>query len=377
MRRTHLETLAEFDSYVAENGSLDECIVQGLDLRQRTSRLLDVSVEQTVFLGCKVHETATYRLLTGGAVLFPDLGEGRPYHPTRSGLYDLDELMAGFEADQPGSFEASVDVAIYRHFQRYRHAVLPPLLEELAQRIHDHAIDDALAELLAEPDHGKVVGVMGGHAMRRGTPEFERVARIAWELGRLGYFVATGGGPGAMEAANLGAWMSSYSFSKLEEALQLLAPEPDYRTHEYLLAGYRVRHSFPEGASSLAVPTWFYGHEPSNQFARHIAKYFSNSLREDGLLAIARHGVIYAPGSAGTVQEVFMDAAQNHYGTFEVVSPMVFLGTQEWTERRPVMPLLKSLAGQRQYASRIAVLDDVDAVVQFVRAHPPVPYEWR
>ena len=35
-----------------------------------------------------------------------------------------------------------------------------------------------------------------------------------------------------------------------------------------------------------------------------MAKYFSNSLREDGLLAIATHGVVYAPGSAGTTQDV-------------------------------------------------------------------------
>ncbi len=376
MRRTHLETLDEFRRYLQDNRALDGCILQGLDLSQHTSQLLDVSVKDTVFLGCTLHDGVTYRLLAAGAVLFPDLGQGRPYHPTRSSLYDLDELMTGFDAAKPGSFEACLDFAIYRHFQRYRHEVLPPLLEELAQRIHDHAIDDALGELLAEPDHGRVVGVMGGHAMKRGTAEYERVARIAWELCRRGYFIATGGGPGAMEAANLGAWMGGYSAQELERALQLLSVEPDYRMHEYLLAGYRVREAFPEGSSSLAVPTWFYGHEPSNQFALHIAKYFSNSLREDGLLAIARHGVIYAPGSAGTVQEVFMDAAQNHYGTFQVVSPMVFLGTEEWTERRPVLPLLKSLAGERQYASRIAVLDDVDAVVEFIQSHPPVPYEW-
>ena len=51
---------------------------------------------------------------------------------------------------------------------------------------------------------------------------------------------------------------------------------------------------------SLAVPTWFYGHEPSNLFASHIAKYFSNSIREDTLLAVALYGIVFAPGSAGT-----------------------------------------------------------------------------
>jgi hypothetical protein len=77
------------------------------------------------------------------------------------------------------------------------------------------------------------------------------------------------------------------------------------------------------GASSVGIPTWFYGHEPINVFPTHHAKYFSNSVREEGLLAIAKHGVIYAPGSAGTIQEIFQDAAQNHYGTYTEVSPMV------------------------------------------------------
>ena len=75
----------------------------------------------------------------------------------------------------------------------------------------------------------------------------------------------------------------------------------------YFEAAYDARAAYPDGQPNLALPTWFYGHEPTNLFSSYIAKYFANSLREDGLLAIARHGVIYAPGSAGTVQEVFMD----------------------------------------------------------------------
>jgi predicted Rossmann-fold nucleotide-binding protein len=60
-------------------------------------------------------------------------------------------------------------------------------------------------------------------------------------------------------------------------------------------------------------------------FATHIAKYFANSVREEGLLAIAKGGVIFTPGSAGTMQEIFQDLAQNHYQSFGVSSPMVFM----------------------------------------------------
>ncbi len=80
---------------------------------------------------------------------------------------------------------------------------------------------------------------------------------------------------------------------------------------------------------SLALPTWYYGHEAFTPFATHIGKYFQNSLREDGLVTFCTGGVVYTPGAAGTVQEVFQDAAKNSYqsagGRFR---PMVFLGSQ-------------------------------------------------
>jgi hypothetical protein len=65
--------------------------------------------------------------------------------------------------------------------------------------------------------------------------------------------------------------------------------------------------AFPLGAAvkrpgeSLAVPTWYYGQEPTTPFATKIGKYFQNSLREDGLITIAAHGIIFAQGKAGTL----------------------------------------------------------------------------
>jgi predicted Rossmann-fold nucleotide-binding protein len=69
--------------------------------------------------------------------------------------------------------------------------------------VHDHAIDDALDEQLGLPD--AVVGVMGGHALRRSENAYRRTAELGRRLARAGRMVMTGGGPGAMEAANLGA----------------------------------------------------------------------------------------------------------------------------------------------------------------------------
>ena len=89
------------------------------------------------------------------------------------------------------------------------------------------------------------------------------------------------------------------------------------------------------------------------------------------LLAIAKGGVIYSPGSAGTMQEVFQDAAQNHYRTFGYESPMVFLDSEYWCERFPIYPLLQELMRSGGYRNLLLSLADkpsdaVSAIMRFV-----------
>jgi predicted Rossmann-fold nucleotide-binding protein len=280
--------------------------------------------------------------------------------------------MAGYERGNRSSLRATTDGQIYDYFQRRRQRGRDaPVMDALAFRIHDHAIDDALHGLLYPDDapNRQVVGVMGGHQMARTDPRYRQVADVAWTLAQDDVLVATGGGPGAMEAANLGAYLSRHDRAALDDAIDRLAAAPNYEDAAYLDRALDVRDRYPDGHESLAVPTWFYGHEPTNLFARHVAKYFANSIREDGLLAIANQGVVYAPGSAGTIQEVFMDAAQNHYETFGAASPMVFLDTTYWTETKPVYPLLKTLAADAEYGTVLACHDEADAVVDFIRHH--------
>ncbi len=113
------------------------------------------------------------------------------------------------------------------------------------------------------------------------------------------------------------------------------------------------------------------GHEPSNLFSVHIAKYFSNSLREEGLLAIAHYGVIFGPGSAGTTQEVFQDATQNHYNTFGLVSPMVFLGVSHFGEKTGIYDCLGRQSAGRLYGEMTCLVEEEEEVLEFIRNHPP------
>ena len=165
--------------------------------------------------------------------------------------------------------------------------------------------------------------------MKRSDEAYLAAAQISRELTRRGYLMVSGGGPGAMEATHVGAWFADRTDSELEEAVRELSAAPSYKDKQWLACAFQVREKFPLAPDSnyvsLGIPTWLYGHEPPTPFATHIAKYFANSVREDGLVTIAASGLIFAPGSAGTIQEIFQDATQNHYATTGVSSPMVFL----------------------------------------------------
>lgn len=364
-----VDDLIEFQNLINGKERFQNVTFQNLDLSLENINWQNFKICSTTFLGCKLKKEDELMLLHNGAMILPDYNE-HPYNPYRNKLYTWQEL------EEMASNQKSVDYNIYTHF--YETRFNPSINESLWQRIHDHSIDNALRNLLI-PDangdyHKKIVGFMGGHGTLRTDVFYQKTAYTAKAVTEKGYFVASGGGPGIMEATNLGAYFAGRPIKELGEAIEILSMAPHYTEDLYMEKAREVLERFPGGSESLAIPTWFYGHEPSNLFASHIAKYFSNSIREDTLLAICLYGIIYAPGSAGTTQEIFMDAAQNHYGTFGYLSPMVFLGKERYEMETMIFPTLKQLARDKAYKKLLYLTDDPEKAVEFIEDHPPIKY---
>lgn len=358
-RTLEVESLDSFDRLVAAGArTMQGWHAQSLDLRGRTAQLEAMNPQGGIFLGCTFDDGVEETLRGRGALIFPKL-EAVPFNPYRAGLYTPQELYAGIADSR---YEDTPDARVYqwsiRPGQRHR------LDSTLAAALHDHSIGDALDKLTrSDLCTGRtMVGVMGGHAARRGSAVFEEAAQLGRLLARDGRVVATGGGPGTMEAANLGAYLSEAPERDFRHALDDLTAVPGFlpSVSAWARSAAAVVERHPEGTPSLGVPTWFYGHEPPNFFATHIAKYFANAIREAILLELCNGGIVFLPGSGGTVQEIFQDACENYYGTPDTIMPMVLVGQEHWLRRYPAWPLLQSLAAGRQMESRIFLVDTVE-----------------
>ncbi len=339
--------------------------IVGLDLVLVGQKRLDWSqarLDHTMLLGCTVAAGATDQLVALGVGVFPE-PSGLPFEVYRAGLYSYDELTAVSGADG----NVTLDERIAAWFA----SSSPSVHDAVIRAVHDATVDAAVARFV---EGRRVVGVMGGHALDRHDPFYRTAAQLGRALTRAGFWVATGGGPGVMEAANLGAWMAPFADDALDDELGMLTSSPRWIDDP---TGYRqcaldVRSRRPGGGESLGVPTWVYVDEPTSAFATHIAKYFTNSIREDGLLAIARSGVVYAPGGAGTEQEIFTDTAQNSLTLYKVRSPMIFFGREFFErERAEILTAVRRQSEAFGWSDLVAVADDPDEVVEFIDRHDP------
>ena len=292
-----------------------------------------------------------------------------PFDVSRKSLYHPAELYEGFCPDDESSYSQCFDSIIYQRYTSMGQHT-NNVNELLARTLHDHSIHTALARFFKTYDHRRCVGVMGGHALLRTDKAYRDIALLSQRLTQEGFIMLSGGGPGAMEATHLGAWMAGFSRQEMDDAFETMMPAPSFKDAGWLRTAFSVVEKYPQQEYvSLGIPTWRYGHEPSTPFATHVAKFFENSIREDNILTLAFGGIIYTPGSAGTLQEIFQEAVQNHYLTYGFASPMIFLGKHFWTEEIPVYPLIEHLMETGKYRNLLITLtDDIDEAVATLQA---------
>lgn len=379
-------------------------VFQGQRLEALSDQISTRPLAGCVFLGCDM----TPQLIEAAAK-----AKCIVIHPRRElefdafspGLYSPDELYDKFDPKNAyTSYKLCRDFLIYDSVTReigVDNQGKPVRVERatdvdvtLMRRIHDWSIADALDELLTDVGFDNCVAIMGGHDTPRSSPVYHNTAQLALKLAKKGFCVITGGGPGLMEAANLGAYSAGFENpdETLAAAIESLTKTPKesdrYDSPRWLEVGYTTWKAMnepqsPKKSLNIGIPTWFYGHEPPNVFATAVAKYFENSVREEGLLAVARAGIIYADGNGGTVQEIFQDANQNYYKTYgKRKSPMVLFNTSYWNppsvnynnpkeKQKPAYLLLHKLATEKQFDDCLLLSDVIDDVVKFIDDRRP------
>lgn len=362
---THIEDDWQLASLLHTAGEVRRCAFQGVNLTAETELALSHTYSDCLFMGCTLPKG--FKRQTRDSLFFPRMGVVWDTFPSQ--LYDAERLYEGYEMGRPETYDRCFDGRVYRHYLK-KGKLATDIKETLARTLHDHSISDALHDFLSHYPERRIVGVMGGHGLLRTEPQYERIVSVSKRLTEEGCLMISGGGPGAMEATHLGAWMAGRTSDELQTALRIMQSVPSFAEPHWLDTAFEVRRLFPQhDFKSVGLPTWLYGHEPATPLATHIAKYFDNSIREDGILTIAMGGIIYTPGSAGTLQEIFQDAVQNHYLSFGYASPMIFMGCDYWRREVPIYPLLEDLLARGVYKNLLLTLtDEEDKVVETIRS---------
>ena len=356
MKYTEIENCEALKRALEAGGTLRHYAFQGIDFERCMETARKCTYSDCLFLGGFGVEKLRDRM-DGTCSIFPRF-QGLPFRVFRSGLYNSGSLYEGYRPGDPDSYKECFDSKVYEHYLAAGKQT-GDIKETLARILHDHSMNDGLDDFLRSFDEKSIVGIMGGHGLSRCDENYRKVVMVSKKLTEGGGLMVSGGGPGAMEATHLGAWMAGRSDNEAA---------PSYKDRLWLDTAFKVMERFPMPKYvSLGVPTWLYGHEPATPFATHIAKYFDNSTREDTILTIAKGGVIYSPGSAGTMQEIFQDAVQNHYLSFGYASPMVFLGKEYWMDEMPVYRLMEHLIAKGKYNNLVlSITDSIEETVQTI-----------
>ena len=210
----------------------------GLDLRNEPLDWAAANVDGAIVLGCRLPPGVGDELIARGVGVFGGL-DALPFAPYRERALHLRRARRGRDrgrgvhlrrrASVRGSSTSSLSVR-----------------DGVIRAVHDATVDAAVARFVVGR---RVVGVMGGHALDRDADLYRKVAVTGRALTRAGFTIATGGGPGVMEAANLGAWMAPCADDALDDALDDARPGAALRGRPGGVRARRARCARPLAAA--------------------------------------------------------------------------------------------------------------------------------
>lgn len=362
---TEITELYALRQLLSHNETIRHCAFQAINFEKCGFPLEKFKFEDCLFMGCYL-PAGMLELMDEACIVFPRVK--MPYKVFPNKLYNAQTLYLHYKPGYHETYYTCYDTIVYDRYMAHGKES-SDIKETLCRVLHDHSIANALDQFVSSYDERDIVAVMGGHAVKRTDPSYHQIADISKRLTEVGKLMVSGGGPGAMEAVHLGAWMAGRSEAELEDAISILSPTPTFREKGWLTTAWQVMDKYPRDPQyhSLGIPTWYYGHEPATPFASEIAKLFDNSVRENLVISLPKGGIIYTPGSAGTFQEIFQDAAQNHYETLGYASPMVFLGKDYYTDENPIYTLLSEMQDRGKYRNLLlSITDSTDDVIRYL-----------
>ena len=279
-------------------------------------------------------------------------GAERPYDVRPQRLYTRDDLMRGWRPG--GDHSTTLDGRIYAYVEAHGGRA-PDIEEGLAQRTHEHFIDVALASFRMHAGR-PVVGVMGGSSTVAADPDCRRVVHLAASLTERGYLVVGGGGLEVMRPRT-----SAHTW-RLARGRSATTPWTSWR------ARHHGRESRPAtcasrmgsaGASRRAGRAWcgdpdvgerWRADQPARLAHREVLLE-QHPRGRDARRRDRRHRV--RARGAGTMQEIFQDAAHNAYRICGR-SPMAFLDTQHYCAATGLYPALQRQAERLGFADLLS-----------------------
>src|SRR5690625_7514128 len=85
---------------------------------------------------------------------------------------------------------------------------------------------------------------MGGHQMSRRSSQYRQIVFRSKYLTEKGKLMLSGGGPGAMEATHVGAWLAGQTECTVLEVLKILGTEHDFEHENWLNKTFYILEKF-------------------------------------------------------------------------------------------------------------------------------------